>query len=167
MLVKIGGGNPKTSLTAGIHWHMNIAVHVEYIARDRQRQDIPWIRVTDKATGRVTVYQDRGRPLTQQEIDGARPRRMDCMDCHDRPSHDYKSPDNAVDLALLTGQIDAGLPEIKKAAVQAMVGKYATDEEARRGIAGGMTDFYRLKYPVLAEQKGKPIRGAILAVKNE
>ena len=166
MLIKIGGGSPKTSLTAGIHWHMNIAVKVEYIARDKRRQDIPWIRVTDKATGRVTVYQDRGRPLTQQEIDGARPRRMDCMDCHDRPSHDYKSPDNAVDLALLTGQIDAGLPEIKKAAVQAMVGKYATDDEARRGIAGGITDFYRLNYPVIAEQKEKPIRDAILAVQN-
>ena len=28
MLMRIGGGSPKTSQTAGIHWHMNIAVSV-------------------------------------------------------------------------------------------------------------------------------------------
>ncbi len=166
MLVKIGGGNPKTSLTAGIHWHMNIAVNVEYIARDRRRQDIPWIRVTDKTTGRVTVYQDRERPLTQKEISAAKPRRMDCMDCHNRPSHDYKSPDAAVDLALLTGQIDARLPEIKKVAVQAMVKGYRSDAEARRGIADSITDFYRLHYPGLADRKERQLRDAILAVQN-
>ncbi len=166
MLIKIGGGSPKTSLTAGIHWHMNIAVKVEYIARDRQRQDIPWVRVTDKATGRVTVYRDREQPLTQKDTAEAKPRLMDCMDCHNRPSHDFKSPDNAIDLAILTEQIDPGLPEIKKAAVQAMVGKYSSDEEAGENIAGRMTDFFRLSYPLVAGQKEKQIRDAVLAVQN-
>jgi nitrate/TMAO reductase-like tetraheme cytochrome c subunit len=166
MLVKIGGGNPKTSLTAGIHWHMNIAVKVEYIARDERRQDIPWIRVTDKATGRVTVYQDQAQPLTQRDLRDAKPRRMDCMDCHNRPSHDYRSPDAAVDLALLTGQIDAGLPEIKNTAVQAMVQEYRSDAGARRGIADSITDFYRLRYPRVAERKEQQIRDSIIAVQN-
>jgi hypothetical protein len=166
MLIKIGGGSPKTSRTAGIHWHMNIAVKVEYVARDRRRQDIPWIRVTDKATGRVTVYQDLEKPLTHQELVEVNPRHMDCMDCHNRPSHDYKSPDNAIDLAILTEQISPSLPAIKKASVQAMIGKYSSDEEARESIAGRITDFYRLNYQVVAGQKEKQIRDAILAVQN-
>jgi nitrate/TMAO reductase-like tetraheme cytochrome c subunit len=166
MLVKIGGGSPKTSQTVGIHWHMNIAVKVEYIARDQRRQNIPWIRVTDKATGRVSLYQDREKPLTQAEIARATPRRMDCMDCHNRPSHDYKSPDNAVDLAILTEQIDAELPEIKKVAVEAMVGKYASTADALEGIANRITDFYRLNYPAVAGQKEKQIRDSIIAVQN-
>jgi hypothetical protein len=164
MLIKIGGGSPKTNLTAGIHWHMNIAVKVEYMARDRQRQDIPWIRVTDKATGKITVYREQGNPLTEQEIENARPRIMDCMDCHNRPSHDLKSPDTAIDLALLTGQIDPGLPEIKKTAVQAMVTKYASNAEAMQGIADRITDFYRRKYSTVFGQKEKQIRASILAV---
>jgi hypothetical protein len=166
LLVKIGGGSPGKSLTTGIHWHMNIAVRVEYIARDWRRQDIPWIRVTDRATGRVTLYQDRERPLTRSEIAEAKPRLMDCMDCHNRPSHDYKSPDAAIDIAILTGQIDAGLPEIKKTAVQAMVGRYASDQDARKGIAGSIADFYRRNYPAVPEQKEGKLRDAILAVQS-
>jgi NapC/NirT cytochrome c family, N-terminal region len=166
MLVKIGGSSPNKSLSAGIHWHMNIAVKVEYIARDKGRQDIPWIRLTDKATGMTTVYQDRENPLTQKEIMEAEMRTMDCMDCHNRPTHDYRSPDNAVDLVLLTGQIDAGLPEIKNTAMQALTTKYDSNAAAMKGIAGSITDFYRQKYPDIAGQKEKQIREAVLAVQG-
>jgi hypothetical protein len=166
MLIKIGGGSPKTSQTAGIHWHMNIAMKVEYIARDKRRQDIPWIRVTDKATGRVTVFEDREKPLTQKEIREAEVRTMDCMDCHNRPSHDYRSPDNAVDLALLTEQMDARLPEIKKTAVQALTMKYDTEDSAMNGIAGSITDFYRQNYPDITGQKEKQIWEAVRAVQG-
>jgi len=111
MLIKVGGGDPKTGQTAGIHWHMNIGVDVEYIHRDEQRLDIPWIRITDHTTGRVTVYEDEEDPLTPEEVAAATPRGMDCMDCHNRPSHKYRSPDDQIDLAILTGQISRELPE--------------------------------------------------------
>ena len=91
---------------------------------------------------------------------------MDCMDCHNRPSHDFKSPDYEIDLALLTGAIDADLPEIKKIAVQAMVKEYRSNEEAIRGIAGTITDFYRLNYPETAATKEKEIKDAIVATQE-
>ncbi len=166
MLVKIGGGSPNTSLSAGIHWHMNTAVKVEYIARDKRRQDIPWVRLTDKATGTVTVYQDREKPLTPKEIAEAETRTMDCMDCHNRPTHDYRSPDNAVDLALLTGQIDPGLPEIKNTAVQSLTMKYDSDTAAVNGIAANITDFYLQNYPDVSGQKEKQIKEAVFAVQE-
>jgi hypothetical protein len=145
---------------------MNIATRIEYIARDKRRQDIPWIRVTDRTTGRVAVYEDRDNPLTHEEVSEAGRRQMDCMDCHNRPSHDYRSPDNAVDLAILTGQIDPFLPEIKKAAVQAMVGQYISDEDARKGIAGRITNFYLKNYPDVTKQQEKRMNEAILAVQS-
>jgi hypothetical protein len=166
MLIKIGGGSPNTSLSAGIHWHMNIAVQVEYIARDKGRQDIPWIRLTDKTTGMVTVYQDREKLLTPKEIAETEIRTMDCMDCHNRPSHEYRSPDNAVDLVLLTGQIDTRLPEIKKTTVQSLTRKYDSDALAMNGIAVSITDFYRQNYPDVAAQKEKQIGEAVLAVQG-
>jgi nitrate/TMAO reductase-like tetraheme cytochrome c subunit len=166
LLVKIGGGSPGTSRTTGIHWHMNIAVKVEYIARDRRRQEIPWIKITDKTAGRVTVYQDTAKPLTEKELAELSPRIMDCMDCHNRPSHDFKSPDYEIDLALFTGAIDADLPEIKKTAVQAMIKEYRSNEEATRGIAGAINDFYRLHYPEISATREKEIKAAIVATQE-
>jgi len=166
MLIKVGGGDPQTGQTSGIHWHMNIGVKVEYIARDTKRLDIPWVRVTDRATGRVTVYQNEEKPLTPEELAAATPRRMDCMDCHNRPSHNYNSPDEEVDLLLLTERADRTLPDIKRVAVEAMAADYATTEEALRGIANYMTDYYRQNYAELYKDRRAEVDRAILATQD-
>jgi NapC/NirT cytochrome c family, N-terminal region len=167
LLVKTGGGDPKTGQTAGIHWHMNIGVKVEYIARDERRQDIPWIRITDRLTGRVTTYQDEDNPLTAEEIAGATPRRMDCIDCHNRPSHKFNSPDAAVDMAILTGAIDQTLPDIKRVAVDAMAKTYETKQQAFQAIAVAIPDFYQKKYPEVFKERQVAIDQAVLAVQQQ
>jgi NapC/NirT cytochrome c family, N-terminal region len=145
LLILTGGGDQASGQREGIHWHMNIASKVEYIARDEHRQEIPWVRVTNRQTGTVTVYQDKENPLTDEEIASAEIRRMDCMDCHNRPSHVFRSPDYAVDLQLLTGGIPRDLPSIKAVAVAAMAKEYATKEEAKHGIANYIAGYYRKK----------------------
>jgi len=163
LLIKTGGGDPKTGQTAGIHWHMNIGFSVEYIARDEKRQDIPWIRATDRSTGRVTVYQDEDNPLSEEEIKSAQPRVMDCMDCHNRPSHKFPSPDRMIDLAILTGQIDKSLPSIKRVAVEAMQQKYTTEQGAKQGIADYIYDFYHKANPEPDQERQVKIEQAIEA----
>jgi hypothetical protein len=166
MLIKTGGGDPRTGQTAGIHWHMNIGVKVEYIARDEKREDIPWVRVEDQRTGRVTIYQNKENPLTKQEIAQATPRVMDCMDCHNRPSHIFHSPDYAIDQEILTGGIDPSLPYIKQKAVEAMSADYKTTQEAVRKIASTITDYYRTEYPELAEKDAVTIDNAVVATQD-
>jgi hypothetical protein len=166
LLVKIGGGDPKTGQTAGIHWHMNIGVRVEYIARDEARQDIPWVRVTDRTTGRVTVYQDSESPMSEEEIASASPRLMDCMDCHNRPSHNYRPPDHAINTAILTQKIDRGLPAIKRIAVEAMAAEYETEEGALVGIANAITEFYSKEYPDVYRSRRTDVDAAILAAQE-
>jgi len=160
LLIITGGGDEASGQKEGIHWHMNISSRVEYIARDEKRQDIPWVRVTDEETGTVTVYQNEDDPLTEEEIATAEPRRMDCMDCHNRPSHVFRSPDYAVDLALLTGRIPSDLPSIKSVAVEAIAASYATKDEARHGIANHIESFYRKKKGQ-EFALGEPVRQAI------
>jgi hypothetical protein len=143
---------------------MNIGVEVTYVARDEDRQDIPWIEVRERATGRVTVYQDTENPLTPEELAGAPKRRMDCMDCHNRPSHVFRSPDRAIDEALLRGAIDVRIPGIKAAAVEAMAAEYATKEEAMQQIANRITDHYRKERPEAFAQHEAAIQTAITAV---
>jgi hypothetical protein len=161
MLINIGGSDPETAPISGIHWHTNATVTVEYIARDTQRQDIPWVRVTRKQGGRVTVYQDASSPLAKKEIEAAEPRIMDCIDCHNHPSHDFRSPDREIDLEISTGRIDPAIPEIKKVSVNAMAREYKSNAEALEGIAKVITDFYRTNYPEFLTKRGAAIYDAV------
>ena len=143
MLVKVGGGDPTHGPVEGIHWHMAVANTIEYIATDEKRQEIPWVRVTG-ADGQVTVYQssDPEKALSEEQIAQAEIRTMDCIDCHNRPTHRFHSPDFALDMALMTGRLDTELPSIKKHAAQAMLGEYETEEEGLAAIESHLREAY-------------------------
>ena len=160
LLIKTGGGSTTSALAAGIHWHMNIANRITYIATDPQRQTIPWVRVEDKE-GHVTEYLARGANLTPEQIAAAPKHLMDCMDCHNRPSHIYLAPDQSVDLALLGNKIDRTLPGVKSIATAALTGEYKTTDEALRSIARTMEDAYKSKYPQAYSDRRASINQAI------
>jgi hypothetical protein len=159
-LIRTGGGSPTTGITAGIHWHMNIANEVWYGASDPKRQKIPWVKMKD-SQGRVTEYFDRAVSLTPEEMKKLEIRRMDCMDCHNRPSHIFRDPDGAVDTALLTGLIDRTLPYVKREAVRALSRPYASKQEAREGIATSLDSFYVTQYPRLYRTSREAVKKAI------
>jgi hypothetical protein len=148
MLLKIGGGDPAFGPVGGIHWHMAVDNKVEYIATDKQMQVIPWVRLTD-SKGNVTVYQAKDNPLKPAQIAAATIHAIDCVDCHNRPTHIYHSPVYSVDLALSTGRISTNLPAIKEQAVHALGRKYDTTDEALRGITQALTTYYQSNYPAL------------------
>jgi len=160
MIMKTGGGDPATGAPEGIHWHMNIANKIEYVAADEKRQIIPYIHVEDQQ-GRVTEYYAKDSTLTKDQIAKAEKRRMDCVDCHNRPTHIYVSPDLSVDQSLLAQRIDTSLPSIKQEAVTVLTGEYKTTDAAMQGIAGGIQDFYEKKYPDVAKNKQLEIRNAV------
>ena len=160
MLINVGGGDPASGPVAGIHWHMNLSNEITFIARDKQRQVIPWIRVKD-AKGKETVYYDRSRPLSSDQIEQAEKRRMDCIDCHNRPAHTYLPPDLAVDQSFAAGRLDPSLPYLKKQAVESLNKPYTTEQEALTSIASGLDTFYRTNYSQLYSQKNEAIKTAI------
>lgn len=160
MLIKTGGGDPATGAPEGIHWHMNIANQIDYVAADEQRQTIAYIHVKDQQ-GHVTEYYAQDSPLSKEKIAAAPRHRMDCVDCHNRPTHVYVPPDLSVDQSLLARRIDSSLPFIKQQAVSALTGKYDTTPAAVAGIAKEMNEFYGTKYPDLANSKQAEIRSAI------
>ncbi len=147
LLLHTGGGTPSQGLGNGIHWH--IQNNVEFIATDSLDQNIPWIQVTD-AKGQVTTYTDVENPLTPDQIAKATQHRMDCIDCHNRVSHTFLSPDQAVDQALALKQIDSSIPSIKKNAVDVLSASYKSFTEADQAIgaldalyAKGSPDYYK------------------------
>jgi len=132
MLINIGGAQPNTGVPSGIHWHMNIENRITYIATDAQHQVIPWVQATNRQ-GRTTVYLAKDFGLTPKQIETAVKHLMDCIDCHDRPSHIFTPPDRSVDDSLLAGRIDSSLPFIKQQGVSALAKSYNSTNEALRG----------------------------------
>jgi len=139
--VHVGGGSAKTGMAQGIHWHMNVANVVEYIATDDKRQVIPWVRVQDLA-GNVREFVADG--ATPDQIAKGERRRMDCMDCHNRPSHPMApTPERAINERMASGAIPKTLPFVRRETVKALKAGYPTQEAAVDGIATSLRAFYR------------------------
>jgi nitrate/TMAO reductase-like tetraheme cytochrome c subunit len=132
MLMKVGGADLSHGPVGGIHWHMNVGNVVEYIATDEGRQKIPWVRVVSVGQGVVTEFRS---PNFTNDVSGYPLRRMDCMDCHNRPAHMFESPNSAINLAMALGRVDASLPYVKTNAVFALTRPYTNEVQALQRIA--------------------------------
>jgi nitrate/TMAO reductase-like tetraheme cytochrome c subunit len=160
MLINTGGGDPATGAPQGIHWHMNIANEITYVASDEKRQVIPYIHVKNMQ-GRVTEYFSKDSALSKPQIAAASKHRMDCVDCHNRPTHIYVPPDLSIDNSLLARRLDATLPFLKQQSVAALTATYASTDAAMQGIAKAIESFYENKYPAIAKSKELEIRNAV------
>jgi nitrate/TMAO reductase-like tetraheme cytochrome c subunit len=138
MLMKVGGGDPTHGPVGGIHWHMNVGNTVEYLASDESRQKIPYVRMTDPQ-GVVTEF--RTVRFTNQ-VNAAELRRMDCMDCHNRPAHRYQTPNSAVNLAIALEKIDRSLPYIKTNVLDVLTRSYTNETQAIQNIATVLASRY-------------------------
>jgi hypothetical protein len=117
--VHVGGGNGRHGTATGIHWHMNIANEIDYIATDRERQVIPYVRMKDRE-GVVREYIVAG--TTAEQLSKGEPRRMDCMDCHNRPSHVMAATaERVVNETMARGDISRTLPFIHREAIKALI----------------------------------------------
>ncbi len=145
MLVHVGGGDSRHGRGQGIHWHMAVDNTVEYVAADERRLEIPWVRQV-KSDGEEIIYRSTARRhkdflehlATPEGWAAADVREMDCMDCHNRPSHQFHSPERAMNESMRAGLIDPTLARIKSTAVNLLNGTYATEEEALTAIETGL-----------------------------
>lgn len=135
----VGGGSESRGVASGIHWHMNLANQIEYIASDAKRQVIPYVRLTDRS-GAVREYVADG--ASPELLAHGERRRMDCVDCHNRPAHTMATTaERAVNEAMARGEFPA-LPFVHREAVKALKTGYATEAAAVDGIGAALRTFY-------------------------
>src|SRR5690242_4446639 len=98
-MMMVGG-----SRISGIHGaHFGPGIHIRFATADRARQTIPWVENRNSTSGKVETYvtsdssPDTIKTLPKYD--------MQCVDCHNRPSHSFGMPDRAVDKALALGDI--------------------------------------------------------------
>jgi len=163
-ILKTGGGSKAHGASSGIHWHMIINNKITYAALDKKHLVIPWVRV-DRGDGSADEYFSTDLPVSDSKLATLARHRMDCMDCHNRPTHNFPPPDAGIDAALYGGHLSASLPYIKRLAVDSMTQKYADRESAHREIRKRIQDFYREKYPqVFQSRKGDVAQAAKVVI---
>ena len=154
MLVKTGGG--KGAYGAGIHWHMAVENEVTYVALDDRLQDIPWVRIK-RGDGSTVEYSRTEKPVSAAKLASLPKHEMDCIDCHNRPAHDFEVPDIAVDRALAAGVFSSTLPYVKSLSVDTLSKEYDSRGAAHDSMKNAVMTFYAQRYPNVSATRGTDI----------
>lgn len=156
MVLKIGGGSPESGFAQGIHWH--VTSKLDYRAsKDRRR--IHWVRVEDPG-GASREYWAAGTETMRDSILALPVRRMDCIDCHNRPTHTYQLPDDEMDRAMKHGDIPADLPYVKREGMRLLRQGWPSKPAAQAGFSDSLRAYYGRSTPQLAATRGAAIDSA-------
>lgn len=164
LLLKVGPQHSAQGQTEGIHWHINPNVKVEYTS-NAKRDTVIEVKYTNLQTGEVRVYNDSlshdvsisGEPQT---------RTMDCLDCHNRPSHNFLSPSQFIDAAISTGKISSDIPDIKSVTMGILVKEFPTTDSAMNYISARINKYYKKNYKELTDTGRVVLDSAIVAVQD-
>ena len=160
-IFNVGGGQGGTA--QGIHWH--IASTVYYLPLDQARQDIAYVRVVTSNGEEVDYISPSQEDQVTDERIKKDERLMDCVDCHNRATHQFNSPEILLDNAFAQGELDASLPYLKREASQALDPANSSLDEAYAKVEA-IADFYRTNYPQVYQQKSAEIASDIDAIKG-
>lgn len=162
MLLNVGGG--KTS-PDGVHAHMNIEHDIYYAAEDERRQKISWVKSIDKE-GHESVFVSpdskwKDRAPLETEI-----RRMDCVDCHNRPTHRFGAPYRLLNNLMQKGAIDPAIPDIKEKGMEVLSADYKSQAEGLEAIERDLTEYYGKKHAEYYDANRGTVDEAISGIKQ-
>lgn len=163
LLMKTGPDNQAMGQSEGIHWHINPDVKIEYRATSFKRDTIVEVVYKNLQTGEERLF-------INQEVEDttnlAPVRLMDCLDCHNRPSHDYLSPSHFVDHAMASGEISPSIPEIKSYTMGILAREFPTKDSAFSYIDIKINQYYNKNYEEFMDTASALLEKAIIAVKE-
>ena len=162
LLMRIGSAGYERK-AHGIHWHVSENNQMTYKYSDRQREKITQVRFIN-SSGSEETYTNVDADQTKLASDTTR--KMDCIDCHNRPTHIFLSSNEALDRKILNDSIPAQLPFIKRQALEVITKSYASEEEADREIADSLRNWYKENYPTIFQQKPLLLKKAIIGVQQ-
>ncbi len=165
--MKIGSEYSALGLQEGIHWHINPDVKIEYAPETVNREVIPWVRYSNSKTGESYVYTDQEYPPDSATLSNENIRHMDCMDCHNRPSHEFYSPPFFTDNSLTAGDIPKELPDVKLVAMDMLYQVYDHTDSALQAIKSGVDEYYEMMHPEVFQSDYQLIEKAIKGIQDD
>jgi hypothetical protein len=162
LVMHVGGQNAQGSV--GIHGrHLDAGSRIAYTAIDERRQQIAHVTYRDDE-GKTVEFESTEIKATPEQLAKGETRAMDCVDCHNRPTHAFELPDRGLDREIRAGAISRELPFVKKVALELLKGKYASQEEATKAISEGLEAYYAKSWPDVAKGKRTELDAAVKAV---
>jgi nitrate/TMAO reductase-like tetraheme cytochrome c subunit len=163
LMMLVGGQN-----ITGIHGsHFGPGIQIRFAAADGKRQTIPWVEYRNTTTGVTEVFS--AAEAGKESVETLPKHEMQCVDCHNRPTHAFDSPESGMDKAMARGEIPVTLPFIKKKGVELLQATYSSSAEAAQKIPNATVNFYREAYPELYQRRSRDIEEAgqsVLAIYN-
>jgi hypothetical protein len=114
----------------------------------------------------VTIYRNEELPVTDSTINATPARTMDCIDCHNRPSHHYLSPPNYFDKAMLSGMIPHEIPFIKKIAMRVLKEPFSNKDTALAYFDTEIRNYYLNEHPDYLNGNTQLLEKAITNIKE-
>jgi hypothetical protein len=147
---------------AAVHWHVSNPVKFR---SDRRRLYVSDIELP-LADGGVRTYKNEAAAPTDGGVGPMNEalREMNCIDCHNRPTHIYQRPKDEVDRALARGELDRSLPWIRREALRVVQVDYPSWDAAQAGIKKDLLDFYAKDYPDLARSDSAKLEATAAAL---
>jgi len=167
LLMKTSPQYRALGLQEGIHWHINSNVKINYATVNSKRDTIVWVKYTNLKTGEELVFSDDSIPVTQKQLDTLQIRTIDCLDCHNRPSHKFESPIVFFDDAMTAGRLPQDLPDLKIAAMDILDEDYPTMDSAFKAIETGINEYYEFMYEEIYDTNKAAIENAISVIEHD
>lgn len=166
LMMKIGSAGDRAQSSHGIHWHVAPQNAVTYRTVDPKRMIIPEVTLKT-ADGKEVVFRtDDADEKLKAAGEKIETRTMDCIDCHNRPSHVYLSMEDALNRKILEGSIPRELPFIKRQAVEVVSAKYPDSKTAKEAIASSLTTWYQANQATLVAANPELLAKAIAGVQE-
>lgn len=164
LVLKVGGRTYQGSV--GIHGrHLDSTERIRYVSTDGRRQVIPRVTYLDDE-GKTVEFVSQDVQTTPEQLARAEHRVMDCMDCHNRPTHAFQLPERAVDQAMAEGRISPQIPYIKKKAVEMLRADYPSRDTAKQKIGDALVEYYRTSYAEFYRQHRAQVEAAVDQVQH-
>ena len=151
LLLKIGGPQAVGARRGGIHWHVSKGNRVIFMSEKGERKDIPWVRLESESEAPVE-YRFTGSNLSNKEIAVAAKRTMECVDCHNRPTHVYRTADEELDEMFNLWPELQQVPYLKKASGEVLARRFEETAIRRQEVRQALLAWYGTR----PEEKADP-----------
>ncbi|MEO8586709.1 MAG: NapC/NirT family cytochrome c [Acidobacteriota bacterium] len=174
LLLKLGGRAGTRSV--GIHGrHFDDKERISYVSASPRREVIDSVTYIGDDGNSVEYVSTEAPKDPKAAGNGTRAvpaatkaerRTMDCIDCHNRPTHAFQLPERAVNEAMAADRISPDLPFIHKKSLELLKMTYATREEAFQRMDKDLTEYYKAKYPDVYQARRPAVEAAVSEVKK-
>lgn len=155
LMMHVGG--MRAAGSNGIHWHADPQHQIRFLT-DEKRETVGDVEVT--ADGKTTIYKTEGDGAKLVAGKDAAWRTMECVDCHNRATHIYRSAVSEVESALADSRIDKTLPFIRREALKVLEQNYPDLATAQAKILEGLTTFYKQQLSNMTPDQEKAVAKA-------